>query len=184
MRGRGALALAMFGLVFATGGCRTLDRFDTGGHKAYCGNIVSSAFVRQGFAPDLRLLVRIDTDNLQTVPGSLSSNDSGADPDAGAAAGPCAPQPLFAESPMTVTEELFSDPLSAIEFGTGRDHNFFAWTESACKGSMLTVVSLMKNDDVEVRLMKPPDPPVVGSTEQPKPWFGLFQLTRQKDDCL
>ncbi len=41
---------------------------------------------------------------------------------------------------------------------------------------ILAVVSLLKNDDVEVRLMRPPPP-------GEKPGFGLFPMTRHKDDC-
>ena len=77
------------------------------------------------------------------------------------------------------------DPLSTFDFGTGRDHNFFAWAQSSCQGQFLVVVSLMKDDDVEVRLMAPPGPinPQTGAPFE-RPQFAVFLLNRQKDDCL
>ena len=52
-----------------------------------------------------------------------------------------------------------------------------------CEGPMLAVVSLLRNDEVEVRLMKPPAAPTGSATEPPPAGFALFQLTRHKSDC-
>ncbi|MFO0569044.1 MAG: hypothetical protein U0263_25520 [Polyangiaceae bacterium] len=155
-------------------GCNTLDRFDTKDGEAYCGSIVSAAFVREGFPPDLRLRMTLDTDQLSSVPGTLTTDD--------AKAGPCAPTPRLHAAPMRVTEAMLHDPLSTFDFGTGRDHNFMAWVDSSCSGPMLAVVSLLKNDDVEVRLLMPPAATAAGE-EPPPASFALFQLTRQKGDC-
>jgi hypothetical protein len=167
------LALASVFLIGLTG-CNELDRFDTTDGSAYCGSIVSAAFVREGFPPDLRLRLTLDVDKLETVPGTLRTDD--------ATTGPCAPSPRLATAPMRVTEAVLHDPLSTFDFGTGRDKNFMAWVE-ACDGPMLAVVSLMKNDDVELRLMTPPGPPAAGETEPPPAGFALFQLTRRDNDC-
>lgn len=156
-------------------GCSTLERFDTKDGEAYCGDIVSAAFVRQEFPPDLRVRMTLDTDLLSSVPGTLTTDD--------AAAGPCAPKPRLDAAPMRVTEAMLHDPLSTFDFGTGRDHNFMAWVDSTCEGPMLAVVSLLRNDEVEVRLMKPPTAPTGSSTEPPPAGFALFQLTRHKNDC-
>ena len=48
---------------------------------------------------------------------------------------------------------------------------------------LLAVVSLLRNDEVEVRLMKPPAAPTGSATEPPPAGFALFQLTRHKSDC-
>ncbi|MBK7580054.1 MAG: hypothetical protein IPI67_07580 [Myxococcales bacterium] len=169
---RPAIAL---GIVSLGSGCNTIDRFDTKDGEAYCGNIVSAAFVRDGFPPDLRLRLTLDTDKLSTVPGTITTDDG--------QSGPCTPQPRLQAAELHVTEAMLHDQLSTFDFGTGRDYNFMAWVDSSCEGPMLAVVSLLKNDDVEVRLMKPPQVPTTVTTEPPAPGFALFQLTRKKGDC-
>jgi hypothetical protein len=162
-------------LLFGASGCRDLDRFDTTDGSAYCGGIVSAAFVREGFPPDLRVRMTIDIDHLETIPGTLRTDDS--------STGPCKPSPRLADAQMRVTEAILHDPLSTFDFGTGRDENFVAWVESRCEGPMLAVVSLMKNDDVELRLMAPPPPPAAGVPEPQPAGFALFQLTKRDNDC-
>jgi hypothetical protein len=151
--------------LLATSGCRDLDRFDTGDDGGYCGGIVQSAFTRKGFdsLPTLRLT--LDVDQLTVAPGSLSSNDVN---------GPCSPLPQFDQAPLQVTQELFADPLSLLEFGPAREYNFIAWVDSTCQGRTLAVVSLMTDDNVEVRLLRPGTLARADSNE-----FGVFQL--QKD---
>jgi hypothetical protein len=158
--------------LLLTAGCRDLERFDTGDNEAYCGSIVSAGFVREGFPANLRMRATIDTNNMTTVPGTLTTDDDS-----------CSATPLLHAAPMRATEQLFHDPLSTFDFGTGRDHNFFAWVDSTCQGPMLTVVSLMKNDDVELRLMRPPSPSATGSSDPDPAWFGVFQLARHRGDC-
>jgi hypothetical protein len=65
----------------------------------------------------------------------------------------------------------------------GRDHNFMAWVDSSCAGPILAVVSLLKNDDVEVRLMRPPTPPARPNAPPREAGFALFPMTRHKNDC-
>ena len=169
LAGRAAGTLAAWLALLAGLGCRDLDRFDTGESGAYCGQIINGAFTRHGFAEGLGLRLTLDIAALQQAPGTLSTND--------AEAGRCAPQPLFDRAPLQVTPELFADPLSLLEFGATRDHNFVAWVDSTCQGSALAVVSLMHTGDVEVRLLRrgePSDPPGPGD-------FGVFQL--QRTDC-
>lgn len=163
---RTLIAIAATGLTLS---CRNLDRFDTDG-GAYCGSIVSAQFVRQGYPPNLRLAMTLDISKLDSAPGTLTTDDG--------ATGPCAGKPRFDQAVMRVSEELSHDPLSTLEFGPARDHNFMAWVESSCEGPTLAVVSLMKNDDVEVRLMRPP--PADGSAPG---GFAVFQLTRRSDGC-
>ena len=76
------------------------------------------------------------------------------------------------------TPELLTDPMSLLEFGSTREHNFLAWVDSSCQGSALAVVSLMHTGQVEVRLLRrgasTGDPPAPNQ-------FGVFQL--EKNDC-
>jgi hypothetical protein len=163
------------GLVLACAvgyGCRDLRDFDTGDTGAYCGNIIDSDFTRHGFSPGLGLRLTLDIealDNLrESPPGVLSTNDSGA--------GACSPE--FSNAPLRLTPELFADPLSLLEFGSNRDHNFVAWVDSQCNGSALAVVSLMHTGEVEVRLLRRANPEDPTATDD----FGVFQL--QRTDCV
>ncbi len=170
------LALCSVALA-ATLGCTTLDRFDTKEGEAYCGNIVTSGFVREGFDDnDLRLRMTLDTDKLSSVPGTLTTSVSVQEP-------ACTGQPILHLAPMQITEPMLHDPLSTFDFGTGRDHNFMAWVDSSCAGALLAVVSLLRNDDVEVRLMKPPAAPATAGADPAPPGFALFPMTRRQDDC-
>lgn len=162
-------ALAVSGALAAAPGCRDLDRFDTGESGAYCGSIIDGPFTRRGFDEGLELRLTLDIDALQRAPGTLGTNDR--------ETGPCAPQALFEAAPLRVMPELFADPLSLLEFGSTRDHNFMAWVESTCQGSALAVVSLMQAGDAEVRLLRPGTP--LGADTPGD--FGVFQLRRT--DC-
>jgi hypothetical protein len=167
--GQRACALAGPGvLALALAGCRSLDRFDTGDDGAFCGNIIDSSFTRRGFEPGLTMRLTLDIDALHDEPGRLSTND---------AEGLCAPDPSFADAKLHVTPELFADPLSLLEFGSTRDHNFVAWVDSTCQGSALAVISLMRTGDVEVRLLRRG---LTANDETPGD-FSVFQLERT--DC-
>lgn len=166
-------ALGSILVLALSSGCRDIDRFDTDGDEAYCGTIVPAPFVFEGFPVNLRLRLRIDTDQLDSIPGTITTDD---------VAGPCAPAPLFQETQLRVTPDVLHDPLSTLEFGQGRDMNLIAWTRSSCDGPMLAVVSLMKNDDVELRLLKPPVAPATPEDDPPA-GFALFQLRRQNGSC-
>src|SRR5262249_51385390 len=136
----------------ALGGCRSLDRFDTEPPAAYCGAIVGGStfhegFIRNGAPPSLELSLELDTSSLTVRPGSLTSNDG--------ATGFCSPAPLFQGAPLRAIQTLLHDALSQADLGPGHEHTFFAWVDSVCQGTMLAVVSLLTNGDVEVRLLKP-----------------------------
>jgi hypothetical protein len=156
------LALTLLGLA----GCRDIDRFDTSSDGAYCGKIIESTFTRRGFDDLPALRLTLDIAQITVAPGTLTSNDVNGD---------CTPLAQFEQAPLMVTPELFADPLSLLEFGASRDYNFIAWVDSTCRGRTLAVVSLMHDENVEVRLLRP------GSVDRPDSnEFGVFQLTR---DC-
>ncbi len=157
----------------ALAGCQDIDRFDTGDDEAYCGSIVTAPFVFEGFPVDLRLRVRIDTSQLDSVPGTITTDDTD---------GACSPKPLFEEARLRVTPDVQRDQLSTLEFGEGRDMNLITWVRSSCRGPMVAVVSLMKNDDVELRILRPPPMQRLGQ-EEPSPGFALFQLKRKNGAC-
>jgi len=168
-------------VLFASG-CRSLDGFDTKGESAYCGSIVGSEPFQDGFIPDntrprLRLHLELDIDHLATNPGTLTSDDD--------QVGLCSAkgEPLFRNSRLRAIEPMFHDALSQAEFGDGHQHDFFAWVDSTCQGTMVAVVSLLTNGAVEVRLLKPAaDPPDTASAQE-RPGFAKFYLTRKGSGC-
>ena len=157
-----------------------MDRFDTDGPPAYCGSLVGattfhSGFIQTGAPPSLELALELDTSSFADRPGSLSSND--------AATGFCAPAPLFAEAPLRAIPEILHDALSQAELGQGHEHDFFAWVDSTCQGTMLAVVSLLTNGAVEVRLLKPgPDVSPMADPRE-RSGFALFYLSRSETGC-
>ena len=174
-----ALALAA---AAALGGCRSLARFDTEGAAAYCGAIVGGStfhdgFIRSGAPPSLELSLTLDTSSLTTRPGSLTSNDG--------ATGFCSPAPLFDGAPLRAIPKMLQDALSQADLGPGHEHTFFAWIDSVCQGTMLAVVSLLPNGEVEVRLLKPgPEQPADAPEDPAKsPGFALFYLQRRSNGC-
>lgn len=171
---RSALVLGAALLLLPS--CERLERFDTSGPAAYCGTVVGAQFIRTteaegGFARDLRLQLEVDGGQLSVSPGTITTDDG--------AAGPCAPSPLFDQAPLRVTPEIVSDSLSTLQFEEGQVHNVVAWVTSSCRGPMLAIVSLYKNDRVAVRLLKPGTP---GSTAT-QDAFALFPMTRSETGC-
>jgi hypothetical protein len=169
-------------LALAGLGCRDLSRFDTQGTQAYCGSMVSSPLFQEGFLPTgvpprLGMSLTLDTESLSSRPGELSTDD--ADRGLCSADG----RPLIDRAPLRAIEELSHDALSSLEFGDGREHNFFAWVDSTCQGTLLAVVSLMSDGKVEVRLLKPAALPPPDAPPDRKPGFALFTLERENDGC-
>jgi hypothetical protein len=156
----GSLLLALLTNV----ACSDLDRFDNTDGSAYCGQIIDGTFVREGFDRQLGLELRLDIARLQSVPGEITTFDDDT--------GPCQPEPLFSNANLRVPQATLADPLSTLQLDDNRDQNIVAWAQSNCRGAMLAVVSLMKSDDVEVRLLSPP------AGNEPEGSFGVFHLTR------
>lgn len=166
MNGRAwLLSLTLFG-------CQDIDRFDTDDSSAYCGSIVDASFVRQGFAQRTRLELKLDTASFGTLPGQVTTDDE--------RDGPCAPRATFENAELRTPAKLQADPLSFLSFGESREANLLAWVDSTCDGTYLAVVSLMKNDEVEVRLLqgqRDSDGTEVGP-------FGVFHLERfERGSC-
>jgi len=168
--------------LFALCGCRSLERFDTSGAAAYCGSIVGAQLFQDGFIPDntppsLSLNLELDIDRLATRPGTITSNDG--------ATGLCSKtgEPLFRNAPLRAIEEIFHDDLSQAEFGEGHQHDFFAWVDSTCQGTMVAVVSLLTNGAVEVRLLKPAADPPADASASERPGFAKFYLRKNEKGC-
>jgi hypothetical protein len=177
-----AFIAPVIGTVLLLASCRSLDRFDTKGDGAYCGPIVGVPLFADGFIPDnekpkLSLELEIDVDRLATRPGTITSSD--------VSTGLCSKngEPLFRDAPLRAIEEILHDALAQAEFGDGHQHDFFAWVDSTCQGTMLAVVSFLTNGDVEVRLLKPAADPPEGASAQERPGFAKFYLKKQNTRC-
>ena len=161
-------------------GCHNLDGFDTKPGEEYCAHILrqpkfQDGFLPAGHPPDLELGLTLNTDKLTSEPGHLRSNDAGT--------GLCGAQPLFQEAPLRAIPEVDHDVLSGLSFGEGHEHDFFVWVDSTCQGTMLGVVSLMKNDQVELRLFKPAHKPVPNAPPDQTPGFAVFHFDVEKGGC-
>jgi hypothetical protein len=168
--------------------CRNLERFDTPGHSAFCGELVSGPTFHDGFVPVgepaiLKMKLKLDTSQLSTFSGDkvtqlgqLSSND--------VSSGLCSSQeqPLFDGALIRGIPQVDHDTLSTMSFGEGHDEDFFAWIDSTCQGTMLAVVSLLRNSDVELRLFKPARLPAPDAGPEKRPGFALFYLKRSDDE--
>ncbi|HYP75869.1 MAG TPA: hypothetical protein VER12_07940 [Polyangiaceae bacterium] len=170
----GARLLLMLG-AGATVSCGDLEGFTSKPNEAYCGKIALPLF-QDGFIDEespsiLELALTLDADKLATEPGILNSKDP-----LGICGTPEAPQVLFQNAPLRAIPELQHDVLSALTFGEGHDHDFFAWVDSTCQGTMVAVVSLMKNNYIELRLFKPMRLPRPHATPAEQPGFALFHL--------
>lgn len=180
---RASKFVTLVGALTVCAGCRDLDRFDTKPGEAYCGSMVAAKFLYDGFIPDnsrpnLGLRLQLDVGALTTQPGTLTTDD--------AATGICNPQALLQDAPLTSIREVENDALSLLEFGDGREYNFIAWVDSSCVGQLLAVVSLMKNDSVEVRLLKPRQPAGDAGTADDathRSGFVVFTLAKKKTGC-
>ncbi len=155
--------IVLLATAASAGGCRDLSRFSTGDDH-FEGPVVRGSFVRAGIAEDTKVCLRLDIEHLQDAPGTLSSTDG-----------------RFAATPLRPIPQIWHDPLSSLSFGEGRVKNLvYAVTPNADAGDpqdILVVVSLMQNEDVEVRLMRSAPG---GSTNA---IFGVFTLTRQRGAC-
>lgn len=168
-----AIRAPLFGaaVLIATSACSRLERFDNGDGSAYCGNVVGAEFVREGFATLPRMQLRLDMQSLDRFPGRITTDD--------AADGPCVPKATFENARLRVSSKLQADALSQLEFGEQRELNLIGWLDSSCDGTYLAVVSLLKNDDVEVRLMRSQ----AGEDAEEVGPFGVFRLTRHPTKC-
>jgi len=164
-------------------GCTDLSEFQLEDSEAYCGSMVSAPLFHSGFIPEnappsLRLRLHLDIDALTTEPGHLTTDDR--------AHGLCksSDRPLFDEAQLRAIPEVLHDLISTLEFGQGREHSFFAYVDSTCQGTMLAIVSLMKNQDVEVRLFKPAAMAASDAPAGKSSGYALFHLKpRETKNC-
>ena len=178
-------ALGLYAAVCLVG-CRNLDSFNSKPGEAYCGSIGSplfqDGFVKENSMPRLELALILDVSQLSSVP-SADANDGSfvpvgfllsqeGDPNTAL----CGDQALFENAPLRAIPQVDRDVLSTLTFGEGHDRDFFAWVDSSCQGTMLAIVSLLKNSQVELRLFKPARLPAPEAKATERPGFAVFHL--------
>lgn len=139
-------------------------------------------FVPKGEPSVLRLKLDLDASKLNSfsesksaIMGWLTSND--------AETGLCPGQALFNSAPVRAIPQLYHDTLSTLSFGEGHDEDFFAFVDSTCQGTMVAVVSLLRNSSVEVRLFRPAQLPDEGAGPENRPGYAVFYLSRRDTGC-
>ncbi len=149
-------------------GCNDVSRFSTAADESYCGNVVSGAFVREGFGPGVRMRMSFDADKLADMPGLISTDDG-----------------MFDNAMMRRIDQLANDPLSTLQFGEGRVRNLLLGIEPTRGSTAFAVVSLMDNGSVEVRVLRGAPLPrgVNAYPVETIQMFGVFPLIRQKGKC-
>jgi hypothetical protein len=169
------MKLAAIAFLIAATGCDRVGDFDLGEGEAYCGQITLGNQYREGLSPRVVMRMSFDADQVTAgaSPGNITTLDAGADEGA---------QRLLHEAALRPIVPLAHDALSELTFGDGRDRNLiYAVDGSADAESLLAVLSLRSDDQVEVRLIRAGKN---GSTDPGrKPLFGLFVLAREQGDC-
>lgn len=170
------VALAAGALCLAAG-CDDLARFTTAPDEAYCGSVTLANEFREGLSPRVQLRLRLDGGLVDSAepPGTIATFE--------AASATSAERRLLVDAPLRPILPMQNDPLSRLEFGEGRDRNLvFAVTPAdPAAATLLAVVSLKSDDNVEVRLLRP------GAEGEEEParrgLFGIFPLVRRSGDC-
>lgn len=177
----GHAAGLLVGMVVASTvtACDRATALDTPEGEALCGSVTLGSAYRSGFSPRVQMRLHFDSSKLETgdSPGSLSTFDSGAETGAR----------LLDNALLRPIRPLTHDPLSQLNFGDGRDLNYiFAVSPNdAAHESLLAIISLRNDDQVEVRLIRAGVEVSEDETPDPtrRPLFGMFLLQRRSDEC-
>jgi hypothetical protein len=141
--------------------------------ECYEGTIVNDVNVREGFAPDVRLELIIDVNELGE--GNEFPLDA-IPPDSAPTSVITSSDGRFNRTPITQMVQLPHDSLSLFQFPGGRVRSYLAYTLLDPDTLATVIVSLMENEDIEVRILKP----LIGD----KPaLFGVFRLA-MKERCI
>jgi hypothetical protein len=134
-----AVLVATLGASAATA-CTDLSDYSTDDRKQYAGCVVAADFVLAGVSPMTEVCMTLDANQLQTAPGTISSTDG-----------------RFMATPLRPIPQVWSDPLSTFNFGSGRTRNLLYMASpspDAGGGDVTAVVSLMENGGAELRLVR------------------------------
>jgi len=166
-----AVALLVAALPLA--GCRDLSGFSTHG-DSFSGGVTNTGVDLAGVDASTTLCLTLDTDHLQDAPGSIWTSDD-----------------RFHAVPMRPVPQIWSDPLSTLQFGQGREKNLvYVARASTAFGDgngddVFVVLSLMQGGDIEARLLR--GAPMLaadgGKSAAQTTVFAVFDTKRQSGPC-
>jgi hypothetical protein len=163
------LLLASLALV----GCRDLSGFSTHG-DSFAGGVTNTGVDLAGVDSSTTLCLTLDTDHLQDAPGSIWTSDD-----------------RFHAVPMRPIPQIWSDPLSTLQFGEGRVKNLVYMARASTPfgdgqgDDVFVVLSLMQSGDIEARMLRgaPILAPDGGTAASQTTVFAVFDTTRQSGPC-
>jgi hypothetical protein len=159
---------ASIGILLAAlaGACADEDAFTTGAGECFRGRIVGADFVRTGFDERAGALFTIDVRALtggSASAGRLWITDG-----------------TFSDAAVSQMEQISSDAISLLQFPGGRIRNYLAHALPADGAPAVLVISLMENDRVELRVIRPP----AGTDDGPPALFGVFRLSLDENCAI
>ena len=158
------MTLALFAIAAA--GCADEDAFTTSSGECFRGAIVGADIVRAGFDAEVRALLTIDVRRLAGGTGEagrLWTTDR-----------------LFEAAPVSQMQQISNDTISLFQFPGGRIRNYLAHARAGDGTPAMVVISLMENDSVELRIIRPPS----GEAGGPPTLFGVFRLALDEQCTL
>lgn len=170
---KGALSMTRFhiglglwtALAAAALSCTDVQDYSTDPGECYQGPIIEAQFVRSGFEPGVVVWLSLDTDAFARgdIAGHLTSNDG-----------------RFSSTPFRQMPQIAHDSLSMLHFPGGRLRNYLAHSVTEDKVGVFLVISLMENEDVELRVIRPSWPEPESGKEEAigGGLFGVFRLVR------
>lgn len=165
------LALVLSSVALA--GCRDVSGFSTHG-DSFAGGVTNTGVDLAGVDASTTLCLTLDTDHLQDAPGAISTSDD-----------------RFHAVPMRPIPQIWSDPLSTLQFGEGRVKNLVYVARASTPfgdgqgDDVFVVLSLMQGGDIEARLLRgaPILAPDGGSAGAQTTVFAVFDTKRQSGPC-
>ncbi len=157
--------------VLLCAACTDVGSFSTEVGECYRGIVVDASFVRAGFEPGVKLSLTLDTDALadgRGTAGVLWTSDG-----------------IFDNATISQMEQLAHDSLSLFQFPQGRIRNYLVYVTASDGATATVVISLMENEEIEVRVMRPKIDLCEEGDEDcdnsgsPPALFGVFKLLRE-----
>jgi hypothetical protein len=154
-----AVALAGAGIS-----CTDVTSWSTRGDH-FEGLVVQGGFVRTGFGGDVTMCMTFDGAHVQDAPGMIATNDG-----------------RFHAAPLRPIPQVWHDAFSTMSFGEGRVRNLpYAVQPVKDEPDAMAIVSLMKDDAIEVRIVRGAPGRDGGTVEAPL--FAIFRLERHPGPC-
>ena len=149
--------------------CTDIGSFSTGEGECYRGKIVDADYVRSGFEPGITLSLTLDTSVLATGSGSaglLWTSDG-----------------IFEAATIRQMKQIAHDPFSLFQFPGGRIKNYLVHVPVSNGTLAIAVISLMENQEVEIRIMQPNSFIQLPKDEkkESKDLFGVFRLKHEPE---